>query len=254
MFKGVTALVTGGASGLGRATVERLSRQGANVVLADLPSSNGEKVAKELQNVTFAPVDVTKETDVQNALNIANDKLKNLRIVVNCAGIAVGKRTLDLKRSAAHPLSDFQKVLQVNTVGTFNVARLAAVSIWKNQPDSDGSRGVIVNTASIAAYDGQIGQCAYSASKGAITAMTLPMARDLGAAGIRVVTIAPGLFETPLLEGLPAAAKNNLVQYCSFPGRLGRPDEFAHLVEHIYQNQMLNGCVIRLDAGLRMPA
>lgn len=254
MLKGVTAFVTGGASGLGRATVERLSKQGANVVLADLPSSDGDTVAKSLRNVVFAPVDVTKEKDVEDGLEAATKNFKNVNFVVNCAGIGFAKRTLDLKRNAPHSLTDFERVVRVNTVGTFNVIRLAAAVFQKNDPNPDGARGVIVNTASIAAYDGQIGQAAYAASKGAITTMTLPIARDLGPIGIRVVTIAPGLFETPLLKGLPEPVRKNLVQYCSFPPRLGNPDEFAHLVEHIWQNGMINGCVIRLDAGMRMPA
>ena len=254
MLKGVTALVTGGASGLGRATVERLSRQGANVVLSDLPHSDGHKVASSLQNVEFAPADITQEKDVLSSLQVVTSKFKNLHLVVNCAGIGFAGRIVDIKKKEPHSLKNFQKVLEVNTIGAFNVTRLAAPIILQNAPDEDGGRGVIVNTASIAAYDGQIGQCAYSASKGAITSMTLPIARDLGPMGIRAVTIAPGLFETPLLEKLPAQVKNNLIQYAPFPSRLGRPDEFAHLVEHIYQNKMLNGCVIRIDAGMRMPA
>lgn len=254
MLKGVGAFVTGGASGLGRATVERLSKQGASVVLADLPNSDGPNVAKGLKNVTFTPIDVTQENNVQNALKEAVDTVKRLDLVVNCAGIGLAARTLNLKTKTPHSLKDFHKVLEVNTLGTYNVIRLAAVHLQANEPKEDGSRGVFVNTASIAAYDGQTGQSAYSASKGAITAMTLPIARDLGPIGIRIVTIAPGLFETPLLKGLPPAAINNLVQYAAFPERLGKPDEFAHLVEHIFQNTMLNGCVIRLDAAMRMPA
>ncbi|XP_034252377.1 3-hydroxyacyl-CoA dehydrogenase type-2 [Thrips palmi] len=254
MLKGVSAFVTGGASGLGRATVERLSKQGANVVLADLPNSDGPNAAKGLKNVIFAPIDVTQEKDVQQALGTAVNKFKRLDLVVNCAGIGYAQRTVNLKKKSPHTLKDFQRVLEVNTLGTFNVIRLAAVHFQANEPKEDGSRGVFVNTASIAAFDGQVGQSAYSASKGAITAMTLPIARDLGPIGVRVVTIAPGLFETPLLQGLPAPAINNLVQYAAFPERLGKPDEFAHLVEHIFQNSMLNGCVIRLDAAMRMPA
>lgn len=254
MLKGVTALVTGGASGLGRATVERLSKQGANVVLADLKSSDGATVAGNLERVVFTPVDVTKEEEVKAGVKKAVEKFKNLNLVVNCAGIGLAKRMVDLKKKAPHPLQDFKRVLEINTIGTFNVMTQAAVCMMNNTPDGERSRGVIVNTASIAAFDGQIGQAAYSASKGAIAAMTLPASRDLGPVAIRVVTIAPGLFETPLLEGLPEQVKNHLVQYTAYPRRLGRPDEFAHLVEHIYQNEMLNGCVIRLDAAMRMPA
>ncbi|XP_068719091.1 3-hydroxyacyl-CoA dehydrogenase type-2-like isoform X1 [Montipora capricornis] len=245
-------LVTGGASGLGRATVQRLTRNGARVVIADLPSSDGDSVAKELGGNTccFAPTDVTSEGDVQQAIKLANEKFGPLTAAVNCAGIGIAMRTVSKK--GPHPLDQFEKVLKVNAVGTFNVIRLVAEQMATNEPNEGGERGVIVNTASVAAYEGQIGQAAYSASKGAIVAMTLPVARDLSKTGIRVNTIAPGLFLTPLLLSLPEKVRDQLGQQVPFPSRLGDPSEFGQLVQSIIENPMINGEVIRLDGALRM--
>lgn len=245
-------LVTGGASGLGRATVQRLTRNGARVVIADLPSSDGDSVAKELGGNTccFAPTDVTSEADVQQAIKLANEKFGPLTAVVNCAGIGIAMRTVSKK--GPHPLDQFEKVLKVNAVGTFNVIRLVAEQMATNETNEGGERGVIVNTASVAAYEGQIGQAAYSASKGAIVAMTLPIARDLSKTGIRVNTIAPGLFLTPLLLSLPEKVRDQLGQQVPFPSRLGDPAEFGQLVQSIIENPMINGEVIRLDGALRM--
>ncbi|XP_037068175.1 3-hydroxyacyl-CoA dehydrogenase type-2-like [Pollicipes pollicipes] len=256
MFKGLVGLVTGGASGLGRATAERLVREGSRVVICDLPASAGQDVASALgDSALFVPTDVVSEKDVQNAVGAAKEKFGKLDITVNCAGIGVAFKTYNFKKDKPHQLEDFTKVLMVNTVGTFNVIRLAAGLMGQNEPDAaDGQRGVIVNTASVAAYDGQVGQAAYSASKGAIAGMTLPIARDLAPQGIRVVTIAPGLFLTPLLEGLPPKVQTALAQTVPFPKRLGRPDEYAQMVCSIVENRMLNAEVVRLDGGIRMQA
>eukprot|EP00297_Palpitomonas_bilix_P025639 CAMPEP_0113880152 /NCGR_PEP_ID=MMETSP0780_2-20120614/7628_1 /TAXON_ID=652834 /ORGANISM="Palpitomonas bilix" /LENGTH=256 /DNA_ID=CAMNT_0000866799 /DNA_START=1030 /DNA_END=1800 /DNA_ORIENTATION=+ /assembly_acc=CAM_ASM_000599 len=252
-LRGIVALVTGGASGLGRATVERIAEQGGKAVIVDLPSSAGEKLASDLgESVIFSPTDVTNEEQVKAAIDAAASKFgDSLNVAVNCAGIGVAVRTIS--KRGPHSLEQFQRVLTVNTVGTFNVIRLAADAMSKNDPNEDGQRGVIVNTASVAAYDGQIGQAAYSASKGAIVGMTLPIARDLARTGIRVNTIAPGLFLTPLLEGLPEKVMNELGASVPFPSRLGRPAEYAQLVQSIVENPMLNGEVIRLDGAIRMP-
>lgn len=244
---GISALVTGGASGLGRATATRLAAGGARVVVVDLPSSPGEAVAKELGGV-FVPTDVTSEAEVETAV-LAASELAPLRVAVNCAGTAIAERTVG--KLGPHPLPDFARVVQVNLVGTFNVIRLAAAAMGESEP-VDGERGVIVNTASVAAFDGQIGQAAYSASKGGVVGMTLPIARDLAPRLIRVVTIAPGLFETPMLAGLPEEARQSLGAQVPHPSRLGRPEEYAALVEHIVANQMLNGETIRLDGAIRM--
>ncbi|XP_056397225.1 3-hydroxyacyl-CoA dehydrogenase type-2 [Hyla sarda] len=252
-LKGLVGIVTGGASGLGRATVERLIRQGASAVILDLPSSDGKNVAQSLGGkCAFAPTDVTSEADVNNALEVARSQFGGVNIVVNCAGIAVAIKTYNKNKQKPHSLEDFQKVINVNIAGTFNVIRLATGEMIKNEPDKDGHKGVIVNTASIAAFDGQVGQAAYSASKGGIVGMTLPIARDLAPLGIRVVTIAPGLFATPLLLGLPEKAREFLAKQVPFPSRLGDPDEYAHLVQTIVENPMINGEVIRLDGALRM--
>jgi len=253
MFKNAVALVTGGASGLGRATVERFVRAGSKVVLCDLQSSPGADVAKELgDNVVFVPVDVTSEKDVTQALDVAKSKFGRLDVTVNCAGIAVAIRTYNFKKNAVHRLEDFAKVINVNTVGTFNVIRLSAGLMGVNEPNVDGQRGVIINTASVAAYDGQIGQAAYSASKAAVVGMTLPIARDLSTQGIRICTIAPGLFATPMLLALPEKVRNELAKSVPFPQRLGKPEEYAQLVESIVDNPMLNGETIRLDGSIRM--
>jgi NAD(P)-dependent dehydrogenase (short-subunit alcohol dehydrogenase family) len=244
------ALVTGGASGLGRAAATRLVGAGASVVLLDLPSSAGETVAKELgDGARFSPGDVTAPHDVSAALEMAAT-LGQLRIVVNCAGIGPAARTYG--KNGPFPLELFTKVITVNLIGTFNVIRLAAALMAQGEPNANGERGVIVTTASVAAFDGQIGQAAYSASKGGVAAMTLPVARELARFGIRVVSIAPGIFDTPLLAGLRDEARRSLEQQVPFPSRLGRPDEYAALVRHIVENEMLNGATIRLDGAIRM--
>ncbi|MGQ5691383.1 3-hydroxyacyl-CoA dehydrogenase [Rhodococcus erythropolis] len=243
------AVVTGGASGLGLATTKALLADGASVVIIDLPSSNGEAIAKELgDRVRFAAADVTDEAAVTEALDVA-ESLGPLRVAVNCAGIGNAVKTVSKK--GAFPLDAFKKVIDVNLIGTFNVLRLAAERISKTEP-IDGERGVIINTASVAAYDGQIGQAAYSASKGGVVGMTLPIARDLASLLIRVNTIAPGLFKTPLLAGLPEAAQASLGQQVPHPSRLGDPSEYGALAAHIVSNPMLNGETIRLDGAIRM--
>ncbi|GHE84932.1 3-hydroxyacyl-CoA dehydrogenase [Amycolatopsis deserti] len=243
------ALVTGGASGLGLATVKELHGRGAKVVIVDLPSSQGEAVAKELgDGVVFAAADVTDEAQVSAALDAA-EQLGTLRVAVNCAGIGNAIKTVG--KQGAFPLEAFTKVINVNLVGTFNVIRLAAERIAKTEPAGE-ERGVIINTASVAAFDGQIGQAAYSASKGGIVGMTLPIARDLASLKIRVVTIAPGLFHTPLFATLPEEAIASLGAQVPHPSRLGDPTEFAALARHIVENPMLNGETIRLDGAIRM--
>jgi NAD(P)-dependent dehydrogenase (short-subunit alcohol dehydrogenase family) len=242
------ALVTGGASGLGRATAERLARAGAHVVIADLASSDGKAVAERIGAV-FVPTDVTDEQQVQAAVDAASEQ-GTLRVDVNCAGIGNAIRTVG--RKGPFPLEDFARVVQVNLVGTFNTIRLAAARMAEHDPVGE-ERGVIVNTASIAAYEGQIGQAAYSASKGGVVGMTLPIARDLASLQIRVVTIAPGLFETPLLGSLPEEARQALGAQIPHPARLGQPAEYAELAAHVVANPMLNGEVIRLDGAVRMP-
>jgi len=251
---GLVTLVTGGASGLGRAAVERFVREGAKVVVCDLPGSAGADVAKELgdDKCIFAPTDVTSEADVSAALAATKDKFGKLDVAVNCAGIGIAVLTYNAKKDRVHPLDDFHKVLTVNAGGSFNVIRLAAQMMAQNEANVDGQKGVIVNTASVAAYDGQRGQAAYSASKGAIVGMTLPIARDLANTGIRVNTVAPGLFKTPLLASLPEKVQTYLASTIPFPSRLGHPDEYAHLVQFIVENPKLNGEVIRLDGALRM--
>jgi NAD(P)-dependent dehydrogenase (short-subunit alcohol dehydrogenase family) len=246
---GKVALVTGGGSGLGLATAKALSGLGAKVVIADLPSSHGEEAAEGMgSDVVFAPSDVTKEDDVQSAVEVAAG-FGGLHIVVNCAGVATPGRVLS--RKGPLPLAQFTTVVTINLIGTFNVIRLAA-ELMAQADIVDGERGVIVNTASVAAFDGQIGQAAYSASKGGVAGMTLPLARDLADKQIRVCTIAPGTFETPMLAGLPEEARKSLGAQVPHPNRLGRPSEYAALVGHIVANPMLNGEVIRLDGALRM--
>jgi NAD(P)-dependent dehydrogenase (short-subunit alcohol dehydrogenase family) len=245
-IEGTRALVTGGASGLGAATARRLRAAGADVVIADLNAEKGEELASEI-GATFVACDVTDSDQVAAAVQAA----EGLRIAVACAGVGWAERVAS--KRGPHNVDLFQKVLQVNVVGTFNLMRLAAAAMLGNEPDAGGERGVIVATASIAAYDGQIGQIAYSASKGAVVAMTLPAARDLSREGIRVMTIAPGLFDTPLLAGLPQEARDALGAQVPHPSRLGDPDEYGMLAVQIVQNPMLNGEVIRLDGALRMP-
>ncbi|MCB8911327.1 NAD(P)-dependent dehydrogenase, short-chain alcohol dehydrogenase family [Rhodococcus rhodochrous J3] len=243
------AVVTGGASGLGLATVKALLNDGAQIVIIDLPSSNGETIAKELgDRVRFVAADVTDEAAVTEALDVA-ESLGPLRVAVNCAGIGNAIKTVSKK--GAFPLDAFKKVVDVNLFGTFNVIRLAAERIARTEP-VDGERGVIINTASVAAFDGQIGQAAYSASKGGVVGMTLPIARDLASLLIRVVTIAPGLFKTPLLGTLPEEAQASLGAQVPHPARLGDPSEYGALAAHIVSNPMLNGEVIRLDGAIRM--
>ncbi|XP_076169449.1 hydroxysteroid 17-beta dehydrogenase 10 isoform X1 [Ptiloglossa arizonensis] len=253
MMKGLVALITGGASGLGLGTVERFVKQGAKVVIADLPVSKGQHISEQMGKSTlFVPMDVTSEEDVTAALMSTAKHFSKLDVLVNAAGVAVAYKTCNFNKRLPHSLIDFQKVLNINTVGTFNVIRLAANLMFENEPDKNGQRGVIVNTASVAAFDGQMGQAAYSASKAAIVGMTLPIARDFSKNGIRVVTIAPGLFNTPMLQALPEKVRLFLAKTIPFPQRLGEPDEYAQLVQHIVENPLLNGEVIRLDGALRM--
>ncbi|MCP1427972.1 NAD(P)-dependent dehydrogenase (short-subunit alcohol dehydrogenase family) [Microbacterium foliorum] len=248
-IQGSSALITGGASGLGLATARRLAAAGAVVTVLDLPSSHGAGIAAELGGV-FVSGDVTN-ADAAAAAAAAAQAAAPLRIVVNCAGIAPPAKVLDREGNPA-ALTDFERVVRINLVGTFNVLSQAAAVMAKNDPTDDGDRGVIVNTASVAAFDGQIGQPAYSASKGGVHAMTLPVARELARHGIRVCTIAPGIMETPMLMGLPQAAQDSLGQQVPFPSRLGRPDEYAALVQQIAENGYLNGETIRLDGAIRM--
>jgi 3-hydroxyacyl-CoA dehydrogenase / 3-hydroxy-2-methylbutyryl-CoA dehydrogenase len=245
-IEGSSALVAGGASGLGAATARRLAAGGAQVTIADLNAERGGALAEEL-GARFAACDVTRPDEVQAAVEAAGA----LRIAVCCAGVGWAEKTAG--RRGPHSFEPFQTVIAVNLVGTFNVLRLAAAAMLANEPDDQGERGVCITTASIAAFDGQIGQLAYSASKGGIVGMTLPAARDLASSGIRVCTIAPGLFDTPLLAGLPEEARAALGEQVPHPHRLGRPEEYADLAAHIVENPMLNGEVIRLDGALRMP-
>jgi NAD(P)-dependent dehydrogenase (short-subunit alcohol dehydrogenase family) len=248
-ISGGVALITGGASGLGLATARRLLSAGASVVLLDLPTSAGEQVAKDLGTAArFAPGDVTDEDQVAAVLDIA-DEVGPLRAVINCAGTGNAIRVVG--RKGVFPLAEFTRIVNINLVGTFNVLRLGAERMIHHDPVGE-ERGVIVNTASAAAFDGQIGQAAYSASKGGVVGMTLPIARDLASHQIRVVTIAPGLFDTPLMAGASDDTKKSLGEQVPHPSRLGEPDEFGALVEHIVVNPMLNGEVIRLDGAIRM--
>jgi NAD(P)-dependent dehydrogenase (short-subunit alcohol dehydrogenase family) len=243
-------LVAGGGSGLGAATVRHLAAQQATVVVADLNPTAGKALCAELgPRALYVPTDVTDADQVQAALQTALAH-GPLRGAINCAGIALAEKTLG--RRGPHSLESFQRVIQTNLIGTFNVARLAAAAMAGNAPTEEGERGVIVHTASIAAYEGQAGQVAYAAAKAGIVGMTLPMARELAPHAIRVVTVAPGVFDTPLLASLPEPARRTLAEQVPFPARLGHPDEFATLVLHILQNPMLNGTVIRLDGALRM--
>jgi NAD(P)-dependent dehydrogenase (short-subunit alcohol dehydrogenase family) len=245
------ALVSGGASGLGEACVRRFVAQGAKVVIVDLNEARGQALAQELGDlVRYVKANVADETDIQKAVDTAIEAFGSLQIAINCAGIGSASKTIS--KEGLHSLDIFQKVIQVNLVGTFNVIRLAAWAMDKNNPNAEGERGVIINTASVAAFDGQIGQAAYSASKGGVVGMTLPIARDLARNGIRVVTIAPGLFLTPLLATLPDEAIDSLGKQVPFPPRLGNPAEYAHLAQSIVENVMLNGEVIRLDGAIRM--
>ncbi len=248
-IQGSGALVVGGASGLGEATARRLAEQGAALTIADINADRGNQLADEL-GATFVQVDVREEEQVQAAVDAAAQADGGLRIAVTCAGTGWAQKTANTK--GPHPLEPFKIILDINLIGTFNVLRLAAAAMIGNEPNADGERGVLINTASVAAFDGQIGQVAYSASKGGVVGMTLPVARDLSQYGIRVCTIAPGLFDTQLLAALPEEARDSLGKSIPFPPRLGRPSEYAQLAEQIVANPMLNGETIRLDGAIRM--
>ena len=242
-------IVTGGASGLGAATARMLVQAGGRVALADVNVEAGEALAAELGAATFVRCDVTAEADGQAVVSAAA-KLGPLRGLINCAGIAIGAKTTG--KDGPHPLDRFQRVIAINLIGTFNMIRLAATAMTKLEPQASGERGVIVNTASVAAFDGQVGQAAYAASKGGVVGMTLPIARDLSRDGIRVMTIAPGIFETPMLMNMPQDVRDSLGKQVPFPSRLGKAEEYAGLVRSILDNPMLNGETIRLDGAIRM--
>lgn len=247
----VVAVVTGGASGLGEATVRQIVEQGGKSIIFDVNDERGQAIVEELgQHALYVRVDVTKEEDVATGLEQAIAAFGPINVAVNCAGIADASKIIS--KRGVHALGLFEKIIMVNLIGTFNVIRLVAEKMQLNEPNDDGQRGVIINTASVAAFDGQIGQAAYSASKGGVAAMTLPIARELAAFGVRVMTIAPGLIETPMFASLPEPARMALAQMTPFPKRLGKPSEYALLVESIIQNGLLNGEVIRLDGAIRM--
>jgi len=248
-IKNSVFLVTGGASGLGAATARMAAENGGKVVIADMQAELGEKFAREIGG-RFAKCDVTSEADGKAAVALALQEFGGLHVLVNCAGIAIAEKTIG--KEAPHALASFTRCITVNLIGTFNMIRLAADAMAKAVPNAAGERGVIVNTASVAAFDGQIGQAAYSASKGGVVGMTLPVARDLSRNGIRVCTIAPGIFETPMLLGLPKEAQDSLGKQVPFPSCLGRPIEYAQLARSIIENEMLNGETIRLDGAIRM--
>lgn len=245
------AIITGGASGLGEATARNIIRQGGKAAILDLSEERGKALVEELgENAIFISTDVTSEADVQNAISKTIKSFGSINTVVNCAGIGIAAKLL--ARKGVHSLDMFSKVISINLIGTFNIIRLAAERMKDNEPNDQGERGIIINTASVAAFEGQIGQAAYSASKGGVVGMTLPIARELAAYGIRVMTIAPGLFHTPMFDSLPAEARDSLGKMVPFPQRLGFPDEYALLTESIITNPMLNGETIRLDGGIRM--
>ena len=250
-INGSTFLITGGASGLGAATAKELTARGASVVIADLNPS-GQDFAAGIGHAAFVATDVTSEQDGTRAIDFALEKFGSLHGLVNCAGIAPGERIVG--RNGPHSLQSFTKAISVNLIGTFNMLRLAAAAMMKNEPNRDGERGVIINTASIAAYEGQIGQAAYAASKAGVVGLTLPAAREFAKSGIRVVTIAPGLFMTPMMAGFSQEVQDSLGQSVPFPPRLGRPEEYASLAAYIVEQPMLNGETIRLDGALRMQA
>jgi NAD(P)-dependent dehydrogenase (short-subunit alcohol dehydrogenase family) len=252
-IKNNTFLVTGGASGLGMGTAKMIVENGGNAVLLDINHEAGEKAKSELgKNALFVKTDVSSEGEVLNAIDAAIQRFDGINGVANCAGIGPAMRVVG--KNGPHGLDFFSKVININLIGTFNVLRLATNIMQNNEPNEDGERGIIINTASVAAFDGQIGQAAYSASKGGIVAMTLPIARELARMGIRVMSIAPGIFETPLLASMPDDIRESLGKQVPFPPRLGQPAEYANLVKHIIENQMLNGEVIRLDGAIRMGA
>jgi NAD(P)-dependent dehydrogenase (short-subunit alcohol dehydrogenase family) len=243
----ITAFVSGGASGLGEACVRRLIAGGGKAIVADLNEARGAAIAAELgDRVRFARVDVIDEASVRAGLAA----LPSINVAIHCAGVVHGEKIVG--RAGPHTLDSFSRVVSVNLIGTFNVLRLAAEVMAKNEPGPDGERGVIITTASVAAFEGQIGQAAYAASKGGVASLTLPAARDLASLGIRVVCIAPGIFATPMMKGLPQPVQDSLAAQSPFPKRLGEPDEFAALALHIAENRMINGCVVRLDAAIRM--
>lgn len=251
-IQGNVFVVTGGGSGLGAATARMVVERGGRVVLADVNPQNGDAVATELgSQARFVQTDVTSDDSARNALAVAAS-MGTLRGLVNCAGIAPAEKVVG--REGAHSLDTFARTINVNLLGSFNMIRLAAEIMNASEPDATGERGVIVSTASVAAFDGQIGQAAYAASKGGVVAMTLPMARELCRSGVRVMTIAPGIMETPMLLGLPPEVQDSLGKMVPFPSRMGKPAEYAALVEHIFTNQYLNGEVIRLDGAIRMAA
>jgi NAD(P)-dependent dehydrogenase (short-subunit alcohol dehydrogenase family) len=246
-----TIFVSGGSSGLGKACVERLVQAGANVVIADLNEQEGEALCNALGEATrFVRTDVTSPSDVEQAVKQATDAFGSLHGVVSCAGILGAARVVG--RKGPHDLDLFRRVVEVNLIGTFNVLRCAAAAMSQNDPDDEGERGVIVNTSSVAAFEGQIGQAAYAASKGGVASMTLPIARELASSGIRVVAIAPGIFRTPMMDAAPPLVLESLEQQTVFPKRLGEPADFAALVQHVFENPMLNGETIRLDGAVRM--
>ena len=246
-----TFFVTGGGSGLGAATARLLAEGGGRAVIADVKDEAGESVANSIgEKARFVHTDVTDEESVQAAIDATLEAFGGLHGLVNCAGVGPAKKVLG--RKGPHPLEDFRKTVEINLIGTFNTTRLAAAVMAENEPTEYGERGVIVNTASVAAFDGQIGQPAYAASKGGVVALTLPVAREFAPLGIRVMAIAPGIFETPMLAALPEEARESLGKQVPFPARLGKPEEYAALVEHVVENQMLNGEVIRLDGAIRM--
>ena len=248
---GSVAVITGGASGLGAATARLFGGAGAKLALFDLNAEAGNALAAEFgNNGLFVTIDVTNADDVQRALTQVQERFGSIHIVVNCAGVATAERVVS--RQGPLPLERFERVIQINLIGTFNVIRLAAALMIHNTPNAEGERGVIINTASVAAFDGQIGQPAYAASKAGVAGMTLPIAREFAAHGIRVVAIAPGVFDTPMVAGLPEPARQALSTVVPFPNRLGRPDEYAALARHIVENVMLNGATIRLDGALRL--
>ena len=252
-IKSHTFLITGGASGLGAATARRLASAGANIAICDIGTEQGGKTAADIGvQAIFTAADVTDESQVMQAIAATRKKFGALHGAVNCAGIAPGERVLG--KGGPHRLDTFRRAIEINLIGTFNVLRLAAQAMVENTPDGEGERGIIVNTASVAAYEGQVGQAAYSASKAGVAGLTLPAARELARHGIRVMTIAPGIFETPMVAAFTPELKRSLAAQVPFPPRLGRPDEYAALVEHIIVNPMLNGEVIRLDGALRMAA
>ena len=251
LIRAKTFVVTGGGSGLGAAVARMLAGEGANVVIADVNAEAGTAIVDELGSSTaFIRTDVTQEKDGQAAIDLALARFGHLHGLVNCAGVAPGEKVIG--RDGPHRLDSFARTVGINLIGTFNMIRLAAVAIAGQEPGADGERGVIVNTASVAAFDGQVGQAAYAASKGGVAAMTLPIARELARSGIRVVSIAPGIFETPMMAGMPQEVQDSLGRSVPFPQRLGKPMEFAALVHHIFENVMLNGEVVRLDGALRM--